>query len=129
MKVIQVHAKRYKLKEELKNQLPPVLVTSDERPNQVSRFLNDANDRLIYDASPIHSLVSSEPHLTLHSLPAAPGPGHVVHPVHRLHAAGDPGEAAEEPEHGPQLQAAVPPAGPAGSAQLLPALQTAGHRR
>lgn len=57
------------------------------------------------------------------------GPGHVVHPVHRLHAARDSGEAAEEPEHGPQLQAALPPSGSAGSAQLLPALQAAGHRR
>lgn len=96
------------------------------------RVLNDADDRqtdLRYVFDTIHSLVSFEPHLTLRSLPAPPGPGHVVHPVHRLHAAGDPGEAAEEPEHGPQLQAAVPPAGPAGSAQLLPALQTAGHRR
>lgn len=62
------------------------------------------------------------------TLPPA-GPGHVVHPVHRLHAARDPGEAAEEPEHGSQLQAALPPAGSAGSAQLLPALQAAGHRR
>lgn len=60
-------------------------------------------------------------------LPA--GPGHVVHPVHRLHAARDPGEAAEEPEHGSQLKAALPPAGSAGSAQLLPALQAVGHRR
>lgn len=42
--------------------------------------------------------------------------------MHRVRAAGGPGEAAEEPEHGSQLQAAVPPLRPAGSAQLLPAL-------
>lgn len=51
-----------------------MLVSSDERPNQVydssCRVLNDADDGPIYDTSMIHSLVSSEPHLTLRSLPA-----------------------------------------------------------
>ena len=57
------------------------------------------------------------------------GSGHVVHPVHRVRAAGDPSEASEEPEHSTELQAAVSPFRPAGSAQLLPALQTARHSR
>lgn len=55
------------------------------------------------------------------------GAGHVLHPV----CGGDPArsacEAAEEPEHGAQQQTALPPAGPAGPAQRLPALQAAGH--
>lgn len=55
------------------------------------------------------------------------GAGHILHPVCGGDPARDSREAAEEPQHCPQQQTALPQAGPAGPAQRLPALQAAGH--
>ena len=54
--------------------------------------------------------------LILHLFFCLLGSGHIIYPVHRVCAARDPSEAAEEPEHSSQLQAAIPSFGPPGSA-------------